>query len=212
MLHSFAAFAESRAERFIQTETVLEWAKSAPSTCSPSVAYRRRHADSRLRLTSRMSNGLATTSHAPRFRASAQSRSSASREVTTNGGGSATFRKALSRSTEVPFDSSRSQSTTDILRVERRARAASSLSALSSGQDELMMALSTEWSCSNGLIEQSYHVSLDAIALPLELHVVLPWNGFCGDGKSAFAATARQALVNCRTVGTTGIRRQTRNA
>jgi integrase len=31
MLHSFAAFAESRAERFIQTDTVLEWAKSAPS-------------------------------------------------------------------------------------------------------------------------------------------------------------------------------------
>jgi integrase len=31
MLHSFAVFAESRAERFIQTDTVLEWAKSAPS-------------------------------------------------------------------------------------------------------------------------------------------------------------------------------------
>lgn len=31
MLHSFAAFAESRAERFIQTDTVLEWAKNAPS-------------------------------------------------------------------------------------------------------------------------------------------------------------------------------------
>jgi hypothetical protein len=32
MLHSFAAFAESRSEQFIQTDTVLEWAKSAPST------------------------------------------------------------------------------------------------------------------------------------------------------------------------------------
>lgn len=31
LLHSFAAFAESRSERFIQTDTVLEWAKSAPS-------------------------------------------------------------------------------------------------------------------------------------------------------------------------------------
>ena len=31
MLHSFAAFAESRSEQFIQTDTVLEWAKSAPS-------------------------------------------------------------------------------------------------------------------------------------------------------------------------------------
>jgi len=31
MLHSFAAFAESRSERFIQTDSVLEWAKSAPS-------------------------------------------------------------------------------------------------------------------------------------------------------------------------------------
>ena len=31
MLRSFAAFAESRAERFIQTDTVLEWARSAPS-------------------------------------------------------------------------------------------------------------------------------------------------------------------------------------
>ena len=31
ILHSFAAFAESRSEQFIQTDTVLEWAKSAPS-------------------------------------------------------------------------------------------------------------------------------------------------------------------------------------
>ena len=31
MLHSFASFAESRSEQFIQTDTVLEWAKSAPS-------------------------------------------------------------------------------------------------------------------------------------------------------------------------------------
>jgi len=31
MLHGFAAFAESRSEQFVQTDTVLEWAKSAPS-------------------------------------------------------------------------------------------------------------------------------------------------------------------------------------
>jgi integrase len=31
MLHSFADFAESRSEQFIQTDTVSEWAKSAPS-------------------------------------------------------------------------------------------------------------------------------------------------------------------------------------
>jgi integrase len=31
LLHSFAAFAESRSEQFIHTDTVLEWAKSAPS-------------------------------------------------------------------------------------------------------------------------------------------------------------------------------------
>jgi integrase len=31
MLHSFAAFAEGRSEQFIQTDTVLEWAQSAPS-------------------------------------------------------------------------------------------------------------------------------------------------------------------------------------
>lgn len=31
MLHSFAAFAEGRAEQFIRTETVLEWAATAPS-------------------------------------------------------------------------------------------------------------------------------------------------------------------------------------
>ena len=31
MLHSFAAFAESRSEQFIQTDTVLQWAESAPS-------------------------------------------------------------------------------------------------------------------------------------------------------------------------------------
>ena len=32
MLYSFVAFAESRSESFIRTETVLEWAASAPST------------------------------------------------------------------------------------------------------------------------------------------------------------------------------------
>jgi hypothetical protein len=31
MLHSFAAFAEGRSEQFIQTDSVLEWAASAPS-------------------------------------------------------------------------------------------------------------------------------------------------------------------------------------
>ena len=31
MLHSFAAFAENRSEQFIHTDTVLEWATSAPS-------------------------------------------------------------------------------------------------------------------------------------------------------------------------------------
>ena len=31
MLHSFAAFAQCRSEGFIQTDTVLEWAASAPS-------------------------------------------------------------------------------------------------------------------------------------------------------------------------------------
>jgi len=31
MLRSFAAFAESRSDQFIQTDTVLEWAKGAPS-------------------------------------------------------------------------------------------------------------------------------------------------------------------------------------
>jgi len=31
MLHSFADFAESRSEQFIRTDTVLEWATSAPS-------------------------------------------------------------------------------------------------------------------------------------------------------------------------------------
>jgi integrase len=31
LLNSFAAFAESRSEQFIQTDTVLEWAKSTPS-------------------------------------------------------------------------------------------------------------------------------------------------------------------------------------
>ena len=31
MLHGFAAFAQGRAEQFIRTETVLEWAATAPS-------------------------------------------------------------------------------------------------------------------------------------------------------------------------------------
>ena len=31
MLRGFAAFAESRSELFVRTETVLEWAASAPS-------------------------------------------------------------------------------------------------------------------------------------------------------------------------------------
>src|SRR5215471_12655370 len=31
MLHSFTGFAESRSEEFIRTDTVLEWAASAPS-------------------------------------------------------------------------------------------------------------------------------------------------------------------------------------
>jgi hypothetical protein len=57
MLRGFAAFAESRSELFIRTETVLEWAASAPSVS-------RRH--DRLRTIRRFACALVTSERNPR--------------------------------------------------------------------------------------------------------------------------------------------------
>jgi hypothetical protein len=105
------------------------------------------------------SKGFATTSHAPKFRASAQRRSSASLDATINDGA---FGRALicsSTSIHVPGSKSRSQRTTAIscccnkVRVDARSRALKSIHFVLP-----MMTWRDKWSSSRGLTERTVSV------------------------------------------------------
>ena len=68
-----------------------------------------------IRITSVASNGFASTSYAPRFKASAHKRASASREVTIRSGGSGRSEMCSNISRHVPGNRSHSQNTMGIV-------------------------------------------------------------------------------------------------
>src|SRR5712692_2504933 len=97
-----------------------------------------------MRITSLRSNGFASTSYAPMFRASAHSCSSASREVTIRNGGLGKSANCASNSCHVPGAKSHSQTTIGILLSRKMVSADASVQLLQIVRLELRQRVHSE--------------------------------------------------------------------
>src|ERR1019366_2252541 len=126
-----------------------------------------------IRITSVESNGFASTSYAPRFKASAHNRSSASREVTINSGGSGKSEMCSNISRHVPGNISHSQSTIGVgLSRKTENDEASVVLAVRVHVDSWKMRSRKTQSSSLGLTDRT--LAFLVIAVPIPANLFMP--------------------------------------